>query len=813
MTSSLLRSAYIASALLAVQTSSTQAWAAAAAAAAAGSTGTSDSSDTSGGIQEVVVTAQRRTETLQEAAIPVSVLTGAELTNANVTEPTQLTNLVPALQVAPAAGPYNLFYLRGVGNFNANSLSDSAIAFNVDGVYIGRPSSTTGFFYDVDRLEVVKGPQGTLYGRNATGGAINVITTAPQLGVFGAAGSVDGGNYSSLRLDGSLNVPVGDTMAFRIAGIRVKHDGYMNDGTDDQDDYGGRASFRFDPSDTLNFNLVGDYFHQGGQGVGATPLLAPNGVATPSTFNVDQRIGFFSPQGQALYTSQPAGTLGTNFYPFPAGFQQNQDNHWWGVSGTMNWTSALGTLTVIPGYREGDLNYVSYVPGFAVDQQERSSQESAEVRFASNEKYPLHGILGYFYYKDETRDPTDSYTSNWNGQYDHDLAADTKSNAVFGRLTYDIKPELRINAGARQTWEDKDFSGDRISLTRVCFAPVCPGAPPLPYGTTPPALTGPGQVINPAFGPPPYGGFPDIINSPAVAQFASPFLNDDSRSFSNFTWHAGIDWDVAPQHLVYASVETGFKAGGFYFSPTTTDGSGSYDPETIRAYTLGSKNRFLDNRLQANLEVFYWRYSNQQLSHLITIEGVPTFATTNVGKADYKGAELEVEYLATPNTTLTADIQYLDATYKSFVYDTSNQNGGTWNGTGCPSVAVTADAYTVDCSGKTPPYAPEWSMVFGGQQKVPVAFGDFVLALDAHFQTSTYVGLEYLPIENQPSYWITDAQLSFQAPHDRYYVTAYVNNMFDETIKSQIYPTPGTAIYSTTLRPPRTYGLRIGFKF
>src|SRR5208283_3468319 len=140
--------------------------------------GASTASDTQ--LQEVVVTAQRREESLQRAAVPVSVVTGEQLALAGVTQVEDLSKLVPSLQIVPAAGPYTLFYLRGVGNFNGNALSDSAVAFNVDGVYVARPSSTEGFFYDVDRVEVLNGPQGTLYGRNATAGAINVLTKDPD---------------------------------------------------------------------------------------------------------------------------------------------------------------------------------------------------------------------------------------------------------------------------------------------------------------------------------------------------------------------------------------------------------------------------------------------------------------------------------------------------------------------------------------------------------------------------------------------------------------------------------------------------------
>lgn len=765
-----------------------------------------------GGLGEIIVTAQRRSENLQKAAIAISAVTGDALKSANITRPTELTSIVPALQVAPAAGPYNLFYLRGVGNFNANAFSDSAIAFNVDGVYVGRPSSATGFFYDLERVEVVKGPQGTLYGRNATGGAINVISKKPEFDAIGAEASIDYGNYNALRLDGVVNVPLGEKAAFRVAAMHVKHDGYMNDGTDDQDDYGGRASLRLEPTEILHINVVADYFHQGGKGVGATPLLAPLGVANAATINVDDRIGYFSPAGQAFYTSQRAGTLGRNFSPFPAGFQQFQNNHWWGISSNISLDTGVGTLTVVPAYREGNLDYQSYTPGFQVRQVEKSNQKSVEARFATDEAKPLRALVGAFYFKENTTDPVESYASNWNAQYDNSLTLSTESKAIFGRLTYAVVPTIRFTVGARQTWEDKSFSGQRISLTRLCGLPPiqnCPVAPGLPFGTTPAALTGPGQVIVPPFGPAPYGGFPDVINTPQLVQTAVVINQNDQATFKRFTGRAGAEWDVTSANLLYASYETGFKAGGFYYSPTT----GVFKPESIKAITVGSKNRFFDNKLQINLELFHWRYSNQQISHLVTIATVPTFATENVGRATFKGFELDTKLAATPTTTLTADVQYLDAKYDSFTYTQSNTNGGFFNGTGCPSTSVTAAAYVVDCSGQRPPFAPEWTVNLGVQQKIPVSFGEFVLDARTHYQSKSSVGLEFLPVEVNTSYWLADAALTYYAPKQRFFIGGYINNMFDQTVKSQIFPTPGTNFFSTTLRPPRTFGIRAGFKY
>lgn len=754
------------------------------------------------GLRDIVVTAQRRSENLQRAAIPVSAISGDMLTSAGISRPAELTAAIPSLQVAPSAGPYNLFYLRGVGNFQGNALSESAIAFTFDGVYIGRPSGTTGFFYDLDRVEVVKGPQGTLYGRNATGGAINVISKSPELHRFGAEASIEYGNYDALRFEGVVNAPLGNDAALRLAGVRVKHDGYMNDGTDDQNDWGLRATLRAEPTSNLRLDLVADYFGQSGLGVGATPLLAPQGIANAATLNVSDRVGFFSPLGQAVYTSQPAGTLQRTFAAFPSGYTQYQRNYSWGLAGTLNWQSSVGTLTIVPAYRKTHLDYRSYVPGFQIQDVNSTQQESVEARFATSESQPLRALVGAYYFHERTRGPANAYVSNWNGQYDKNLNADTNSKAVFGRLTYAVVPTFRLNVGARQTWEDKSFSGQRVSYTLICQGSpaACANAPSLPFGTTPPsqATTGP------------------IAFNPTVLQVVVPLSANQQRSFSKFTWRVGADWDITPHNLVYASFETGFKAGGFYFSPA----AGYYGPETIESFTFGSKNRFFDNKVQVNLELFHWRYRNQQITHLINIGGVPTFATENVGTATFKGFELETRFAATKVTTLSADIQYLDARYGAFSYLQANQSGlavpALFNGSGCPTTgfdAATNNSFIVDCSGRRPANAPEWTINLTGQQRVPVSFGEFVFDARGHYQTTTLVGLEFLPVEYQKSYWHTDTALTFYAPGRTFYIGGFVNNMFDVAVKSQIFPTPGTGIYAATIRPPRTYGLRAGAKF
>ncbi len=185
------------------------------------------------GLGDIVVTAQRRVESSQRAAIPLAVIDGATLTSAGITQASRLNELAPALSIEPSSTG-NLIFLRGVGNFTVTAASDPAIAFNYDGVYIGRPTSTTGVFYDLERVEILKGPQGILYGRNATGGAINILPAQPRIGETSGYVTAAYGNYSTFNAEGALNLPVGENGAFRIAATTSNHDGYLQDGTSDE---------------------------------------------------------------------------------------------------------------------------------------------------------------------------------------------------------------------------------------------------------------------------------------------------------------------------------------------------------------------------------------------------------------------------------------------------------------------------------------------------------------------------------------------------------------------------------------------------
>lgn len=742
-------------------------------------------------LEEVVVTAQRRAESSQKAAIAISTISGDALGNAE--RPGDLTAMVPALQATDETGPYSGFYLRGVGNFAANALSDPAVTFNVDGVTVNR-SNTSGFFYDLERVEVLKGPQGTLYGRNATGGAINVITKAPDLNAFSADASVDYGNYSASREEGMLNLPLTSIAAVRFAGFHAQHDGYMSDGTSDQHDSGGRFSFLVEPNDIFKFRVVADYFRQGGDAAGSTIIGTNTGFVSTPSFSPPSRYGLFSPQVSAYLATQPDFLNGSTFIPY-----QNLDyehNRFWGVSAILDWKTALGTVTFIPGYRQSNLDYTSFAVGVMLHEVNDDRQKTVELRLASDSDQKFRYVVGAFYLDDPDNVPSFIINQQAAGTFES-YTTDTTSRAAFANLSFEIVPTVRLSGGLRYTKDDKDFIGEQNANTVVCLTqtatgPSCPGAGVIPY--TQMAASAPSFFIP---------------NGTIVPR--STIDNDQSATWSKTTWRAGADWQITDRNMVYTSVETGYKAGGFFFWSDYN----VFKPETITAYTIGSKNRFLDNRLQLNAEAFYWKYKDQQISHLgIDSAGIVGFPTENVGAATYKGLELDLQFRPWRNTLLSADLQYEDGIYNSFVYHTPNQNGGVSNGTGCPPGAATTTVYTVNCSGNTPPYTPKWTVTGGAQQTMPLP-DDAALVGGArvHYQSTTLTALDFLPVEYQPGYALWSFDFTYRKSGDRFYVGAYVDNAFNKTAVNFSFAVPFSGFEAGLLQNPRTFGVRLGTHF
>eukprot|EP01035_Chromulina_nebulosa_P033610 gene33611-45009_t len=292
------------------------------------------SEDGQTGLKDIVVTAQRRSESVQKAALSIVAISGDDLRARGVNNIDALARQTAGIEIQPSGGPYTTFTVRSVSNLSGNAFSDPSIAVNVNGVYLATPTTFRGLFFDLDRVELLKGPQGTLYGRNATGGAINILPAKPTFKAGGYVGA-DLGNYDHFDINAAVNLPFSDNVAFRMAGQRAKHSGYMSLGTNDEDVTALRASLLFKPSEDLSILLSADWAHEGGKGPGATlrKSCAALGRSGTSCFVADP----YTDVGDlpSYYTSAGIAVQSRNPY---------LDSDYYGVGLNVDWRTASGTV-------------------------------------------------------------------------------------------------------------------------------------------------------------------------------------------------------------------------------------------------------------------------------------------------------------------------------------------------------------------------------------------------------------------------------------------------------------------------------------
>jgi iron complex outermembrane recepter protein len=760
------------------------------------------------GLSDIIVTAQRKEESLQRAGIAIDVVKGEALTARGLTTAADLGKLVPSLNVQSGGGANTIFFLRGVGNFTVNGYSDPAIAFNYDGVYLGRPTSTSGVFYDLDRLEVLKGPQGTLYGRNATAGAINVIPARPQLGTLSAFVNGSYGNYDALSVQGAINVPMGDDGAIRVSGNLVKRDGYLSDGTSDEENQALRVQMMAKLTPNLTVRVAGDFSHTGGEGGGAN--YAGNYVFNRATATYDFKpsglgasTGLLDPASQAYRQTLFLGSAGRTAAPLDDDVYQ--DNIFYGTNAEIAWDTGIGTLTVTPAWRSSKLNNKFDVPAFIGYIQEKDEQFSLETRFSGKRIGIFDYMLGLYYY-DETVKGNYTFAQQSLNAYQQ-FTSKTKSYAAFGRLTANLTDRLRLIGGARYTKDKKDFDGQADVMVVVCTVqvagrPSCPTVPLLP-------VTDSFTQLQPPFIVPPIGQVRPIGATGAILVRATTAI-DAGLDKGKLTYRVGAEFDLGPRSLLYASLETGYRSGGFSLAA----GFETFQPEYITAYTIGMKNRLFGNRLQINAEAFLWRYRDQQVNHTgVDANGNQGQFTENVGRSINKGVEIDTQFLITPTTLLNVTAQYLDAKYKSFVY--LEPVGASPPLTGC-DYRVSPDSmarYEINCSGKPSYQSPKWTINLGAQQTIKLGDYKVVAAADTQYKSKRYIGFQFLPEQLVGSTWTSNAQINFGPDDDRWSIGAFVRNIENDRFAnaSQLYNAGSTATYVTAA--PRTYGLRAGMKF
>lgn len=736
-----------------------------------------DTSDAAS-LPEVVVTAQRRAENLQKSSVVVQAISPDQLAQSGIIQPADLGKLVPGLQIG-MGGAAAQIYVRGVGDFGSTSSTNPAVATNIDGVYIARAQAIAGNFFDLDRVEVLKGPQGTLYGRNATGGAINLITTKPKLDQFGGDISLEYGNFGEIKSEAAINIPIDHRLAVRAAVQIEDRDGYASDKSDDDQHGSGRLQLLFQPTDDVSLLLGGDYSHIGGKGV--TYYLSQ---ATASAAGLSPWTSARSAAGNAALLAA-AGPLAPLINPL-TGASAFQDNDFWSLHAELTWQLPFANLTVLPAYRSASMRYNAFPAstfedgynGFSNDR-DTSHATSTEVRLG-NQSAGLTWVAGLFYF-DEKQSPTNSLDSGLFLNTASLSKVDTTNYAVFGQATYSLTDELRLVAGGRYTYDKRQLSD--------------------------------GQV---------YSLFPSLgCLNPMQASCPIETLNGE-KTFYKPTWKAGVEYDVTPINMLYATASTGFKAGGFSEAAVsvTGDQASSYEPEKLTAYELGSRNRFLDNRLQVNFEGFYWTYDDHQDSRtLFDAKNVVALTTINNGNARIYGADIDVTAKVTGHDSFRIAAEYLNSRYTSFDYQQPALVISP-AGTGCAfsptaKVGVTGPIVDINCTGRPLTHAPQWSGTINYDHLFELGSGDTIdAAADVRFASSSWLASDYTAAEKAPGYASLDLNLIYATANQAWTFDAFIRNVTDTAVYTGGYSNaaiPGFVV--TNLAPPRTYGVRAAFRF
>lgn len=706
-------------------------------------------SDGTTALAEVVVTAERRESTVQKSSLAIQVVDAEQLRRSGVTQASDLTNVLPGLQIAPY-GALTQAYVRGVGDAAGNPTATSPVAFNIDGVYIARQEAIGFNFFDLERVEALKGPQGTLYGRNASGGAVNIITRRPSLDETGGYANLEVGNYDLVHLESAINLPVSSTFALRAAVNIVRRDGYLSDGTDDDKQTAGRIRGLWQPSDAVSLLFTVDAAHIGGRGAGFT--------YSPQRPGSDPWEGVLSGAAQAY--------IGT-FNPIvPRTAPVGTDNDYWNASIELNADVGFAELTVLPAFRHTRYEAVNY-SGFVIGQQANSDESTFEVRLAKASER-VKWVAGLYYFKEREDAHTAVDASVYIEDIDIAFHPNTESYAGFGQATFSVTDALRLIGGLRYTSDKRELTGSTTNL--------------------------PTDAVTPFSG---------------------------AKTFGKTTWKAGVEYDLAPQHMLYATVATGFKSGGINQEPAPN----TYKPESLTAFELGSRNRFFDNRLQANMELFYWKYRDQQ-NTVITFDNtfLINLIVLNAGQATMKGGNLDLVFRATDADTLRLFGEFNDSEYSHFAYTTADTIYGSpiFNpaSTGCALGAPTqgpippSTVREVDCTGMPLPRAPRFIGSAGWDHVIPLSYGSLQFGADLQFASSRYLTFNFTPAVHADAYRTLNVNVGYSAPANKWSVGAFVRNVTDETQYTggfdTIYSSPLTAV---AVNPPRTFGARAGVKF
>jgi len=707
------------------------------------------------GIGEIIVTAQRRQQSVQDVSIAISVIDGAKLAQRGVGNVTQLQYQTPSLEIVPAfGGGQPQFRLRGVGFEDYATNNTPTVGVYVDEVAYPVPVMTQGVLFDIDRVEVLRGPQGTLYGRNTTGGAINFITRKPTDHVSTGA-DLEYGRFGQFRLEGYLSGPITDTLKIRLSGVRESGGGFQRNRTTgehlgDADRLFGRSVVEWTPSAGVDVTLN---VHGGRDKSEATGLYLFDDFPTQ---------GYGGPPGPVIPADASVRQTGWGFDPafatavgFAPGAKPQRNNHSWGASLDaaidLGETLRLTSITAYDKLRRRELNDWDASASHESDTFWGSDVKvfSQEVRLAPIHADRLTWVVGGYYswQKIEEAFLTD-FSQSLGFTTDTSYTQRARSISGFGQAEYKLTDSFTLIGGLR-------YEHERRTLRDFATA---------------------------------IGGVPTFTDG------------DRNTSLDEVTGKIGVEYHVRPGILLYANASRGVKSGGFtaYNSPQS-DQINAFKPEILYAYELGFKAD-VARTLRINGSAFYYDYRNQQvLGVVVDPDNGAIGRITNAPKSKIYGGEIELQYVPVEGLTFTQSLGYKYGEYVK--YDDVDPTS--------VHIDPATGKYTystISLKGQKLPFA-NWS--YGGSVDWTVPIGNYSIETEADYSYRDTMPSFLGPVFKVKRFWLANATLTLRA-QDGWYVGVYGRNIFNEKYDlTRNYFLPNAKIASPGR--PATYGVRLGF--
>ena len=709
-------------------------------------------------LQEVIVTAEKHRESAQKTAISMSVYSGGQLRRQGVTSIRSLTTIDPSINFTTQTGSAYVA-IRGIASTDVTETGDPAVAISEDGFFTNRSYDLFASLFDLQQIEVLKGPQGTLYGRNAAGGVINIITQKPTK-KFGGYLTADAGNYGAELFEGALNVPLGAHLQARISAESTYHQGYRrNPGFENGDNANNRAvrlQLAFQP--WAGFDGWLEIQHSQESGTGDVAYTGPLGTSGRGVSGgVTPAIPYARASGFPLYAPFSLGMTDTRYQwrfiqkDLPGGLMLTYLGGYDSVQYQHQTDSTLYPQTANPP--------TQFI------QNENPGTQNEEIRLTSAPDSRLFWQVGGFYFR-ERNSPLSSGLKEEGGPYnglyliDFHYGVLTTSEAGFGQVQYSLTRKLKVSAGLRYTRDHKARNGNAYLNCPIA------GIPPFLYGAL-------GCV-----------GTPPTVVTPGNGNITE----------SKTTYHLGINWYPTSATMVYAKYDTGYKAGGFNSNGSAP--SVNYGPETVKSFEVGTKNTLLHHRLEADLSLFDMKYDGYQASQYTHVISGSATGVFNAGNADDYGAEGQIAYLLTPRTRFNLNATWLHAKFIS------------------GSAVDASTGLSTPLSGDYLPNAPAASATASLQHTVGLPNGAALTAqIDGKYQSRFYFDIFNHPDTSQRAYAMGDASLTYLPESGRWSVEGYVRNFSNEVVLADAARNPTAAGNNYEFQPPRTYGVRVTAHF